>query len=363
MVDRVKQSARLWTQKEIEDLIVAYPHSHLAPERLTAYFGRSEDAIERKARRLGLKRPNLQRPWTSVEDAALINIFPNTNFSHEEMVGYFNRSWSSIQNRAWKLGLHRQDLSHKLWTSQEEAELVQVYPNTDISVGELERYFGRSWNAIKCKARSLDLSRPRNLIQVKRDYFHLINEQEKAYWLGFLAADGSVICKDGRYIIFFALQEKDRHWLERYRDTVAPGAAIAKYRDGLYMVTISSKEMVEDLMRYGLLPNKTHSLAFPTTISDEYVASFILGYFDGDGSLGKYGYSWRWEILGTLPFLTVARQYIQAFTGIEIREPVRKNKKSPNLYVLYAYGQRAVAVDRVLNTSGLGLPRKHLPPQ
>jgi hypothetical protein len=243
---------------------------------------------------------------------------------------------------------------------------LSLYRYIQIPIYPLENSkdtLGVVWNAIKCKARSLDLSRPRNLIQVKRDYFHLINEQEKAYWLGFLAADGSVICKDGRYIIFFALQEKDRHWLERYRDTVAPGAAIAKYRDGLYMVTISSKEMVEDLMRYGLLPNKTHSLAFPTTISDEYVASFILGYFDGDGSLGKYGYSWRWEILGTLPFLTVARQYIQAFTGIEIREPVRKNKKSPNLYVLYAYGQRAVAVDRVLNTSGLGLPRKHLPPQ
>jgi len=91
----------------------------------------------------------------------------------------------------------------------------------------------------------------------------------------------------------------------------------------------------------------------------------LLGYFDGDGSFtpraGRRNY--QWLLLGTLDFLWVAREYIQRYVGVEIKEPVRAHKHiSPHLYRISANGPRAPIIDRVLNASGLGLPRKHLPP-
>jgi hypothetical protein len=45
-----------------------------------------------------------------------------------------------------------------------------------------------------------------------------------------------------------------------------------------------------------------------------------------------------------------------------IAEPVRHCKdRSPHLYRITATGQRAIAIDRTLNASGLGMLRKHLP--
>src|SRR5205823_6018717 len=97
---------------------------------------------------------------------------------------------------------------------------------------------------------------------------------------------------------------------------------------------------------------------------DRFAITFILGYFDGDGCLSyqkdgmrKY---WHWSLLGTQSFLTVARQHVQLHAQVEISEPRPHSKQSPHLYRIETTGQKAVAVDRVLNASGLGLARKHL---
>jgi hypothetical protein len=95
------------------------------------------------------------------------------------------------------------------------------------------------------------------------------------------------------------------------------------------------------------------------------VIPFLLGYFDGDGWMRKHDSrsGWLWGLTGTYNFLIVACQYIQYHTNIAISSPVRHCKdRSPHLYRITATNQRAIAIDRILNASGLGLARKHLPP-
>ena len=48
--------------------------------------------------------------------------------------------------------------------------------------------------------------------------FEKIDTEEKAYWLGFLYADGSVGSKDDR--IELGLAEKDFHHIEKFRDFI-----------------------------------------------------------------------------------------------------------------------------------------------
>lgn len=120
--------------------------------------------------------------------------------------------------------------------------------------------------------------------------------------------------------------------------------------------------MVQDVMALGIGPRKANTLMWPN-IPEAFVSPFLLGYFDGDGSFQKRraNGSYMWTLLGTLPFLTVAWQYIQQLAGVEIREPVRCHKhSSPHLYRMHAHGPRAITIDRMLNASGIGLPRKHL---
>ncbi|HET9223815.1 MAG TPA: hypothetical protein VFO07_14985, partial [Roseiflexaceae bacterium] len=216
------------------------------------------------------------------------------------------------------------------------------------------------------KAAALKLRRAHpNTCQVKRDYFKVINTDEKAYWLGFLAADGSIFCNSRQYSVTLDLQPGDMHWVERFRDAIAPGATITRHGSRSCSVSIGSKEMVQDLIALGIGPRKSSTLEWPR-ISESFVAPFLLGYFDGDGWLRKRSdrSSWLWGLTGTFSFLIVARDYIQRYANIVIAEPVRHCKdRSPHLYRISANGPRAPIIDRTLNASGLGLPRKHLPRQ
>jgi hypothetical protein len=241
--------------------------------------------------------------------------------------------------------------------------LVQLYCDEDVPPKQIEATLGRTWRAVCHKANQIGLQRPKpNRCGVVRDYFHTIDTAEKAYWLGFIAADGTVDDRPRRYSLSIDLQPRDLNWLQRFRDTVAPGATITQHGQRSYSVSIGSKELVTDVVRLGIGPRKSYHLTWPT-IPEQYAITFLLGYFDGDGSFtrrsGRGDY--QWLLLGTFDFLTVARDYIQRYAGVKLKEPVRAHKyTSPHLYRISANGPRAPIVDSTLNASGLGMPRKHL---
>lgn len=51
-------------------------------------------------------------------------------------------------------------------------------------------------------------------------------------------------------------------------------------------IVFNSVEMAQDLNKLGITPRKSLTLS-PPQIEEQYFLPFILGYFDGDGSLFK----------------------------------------------------------------------------
>jgi hypothetical protein len=302
------------------------------------------------------------RRWTAEEIADLLRMYPDSSTSHEQMSVHFQRNWGTIKQKARQLGLRREAL--RPWSREEEALLRELYPDETISRDYIAGVLGRTWRSIQHKIGELGLARPRNNpCRVKRHFFRAIDTDEKAYWLGFLAADGTVYIGGRQHTVRLDLQPRDLHWLTRFRDTIAPGAKITQHGDRSYSMSIGSQEMVHDLVSLGIIPRKSNTLEWPC-IPEPFVIPFLLGYFDGDGSFtprsGRRDY--QWLLLGTLDFLCTARDYIQRYVDVKLKEPVRAHKKtSPHLYRISANGPRAPIIDRILNASGLGMPRKHLP--
>lgn len=106
-----------------------------------------------------------------------------------------------------------------------------------------------------------------------------------AYILGFITADGSVTDKNHEYRLRIA--SKDREIMEFIRNELEYIHEVKLQLDGCYMITISRKQIVMDLMSMGILPRKSWSPLVPD-VPNEYRVNFIHGLFDGDGSVWSY---------------------------------------------------------------------------
>jgi len=129
---------------------------------------------------------------------------------------------------------------------------------------------------------------------VNDDYFEQIDNQEKAYWLGFLAADGCVDARKGKGLLSLTLAEKDKGHIELFRRCVNTAKPIYTYTKkypnarGTFNISctlnITSRKMVEDLIRHGVVERKTKILK-PPQIWEKLIPHWVRGYFDGDGSV------------------------------------------------------------------------------
>ena len=125
-------------------------------------------------------------------------------------------------------------------------------------------------------------------------YFQKIDTKLKAYFLGFIAADG---CITNKNCLKINIVEDDKIILEKFKEEI--GCLSHLYQTpkkiGRNQITfsMSDKNLVNDIKQYGITERK--SLTMQNIISNipkEYRDSFILGYFDGDGfaSISKIKY-------------------------------------------------------------------------
>jgi hypothetical protein len=121
------------------------------------------------------------------------------------------------------------------------------------------------------------------------NYFTHIDSPEKAYWLGFLFADG--YNTDDEIVI--ELAKKDITHLVKFKKTIKATQLIStrsKYDKNqlntkeFASIRISSREMCKILSIHGMIKNKTYTLKYPD-INSEYDRHFIRGFFDGDGCI------------------------------------------------------------------------------
>lgn len=117
---------------------------------------------------------------------------------------------------------------------------------------------------------------------VDETFFEKIDGHQKAYFYGLLWADGflgknyttnlQLTKPDNEIIEVLKIEMKSNHITYNYNKTQS------------VRLTIYSKILWKALGKLNIVPNKTYENLAPI-ISDEYFWSFLLGLFDGDGSL------------------------------------------------------------------------------
>lgn len=228
------------------------------------------------------------------------------------------------------------------WSEDQMKYIKDEYKN-GTTLSELGRQFNVSYATIRNFLRRNNIKTQGNKHGYPRNemFFHEINTPEKAYWLGFLYADGCVHGNSNE----LSISSVDQEHLIKFKSAIgATNNAIGCTEDTrwskssfVYHFAIKDKQYKKDLINLGCVPNKSLVLTKIPNIPRDYVSHFIRGYFDGDGSLHWLNgtKNFRISFTGTKSFL----EDIMKELGLNLT--VAKQKDS-NIFYFQVAGRHQV---------------------
>lgn len=164
---------------------------------------------------------------------------------------------------------------------------------------------------------------------LNENFFSVIDTEEKAYFLGFLFADGYI--NEKLNMVDLTLHHKDSEILEKFvKELYSNDRPLKIIRNDYLRLVINSEKIITDLKKHGCFQKKTFKLEFPTTIENNLIKHFMRGYFDGDGSIYINEKSLTFSIVGTENFITkykeiLIKECLLSDTKLGIRHKERNN--------------------------------------
>lgn len=200
-------------------------------------------------------------------------------------------------------------------------QAIEEYKKGDISLAKVAGKYqiDRSHLSNVLKSLNIKIINKQNQVRVNEYVFDIIDTEEKAYWLGFLFADGNVSSKGNK--IELSLSSTDIEHLEKFKEFLNYNGNLKEYNTNFIKrkrcrLIFSSKHMHTTLCKCGCIPKKSLILQFPKVElfkESRYIKDFIRGYVDGDGCLtyqDKQHKIPNISILGTFSFLQEAIKYL-----------------------------------------------------
>ena len=168
------------------------------------------------------------------------------------------------------------------WNDYEDSILKKYYPQNGFE--EVQKYLpNRNKGAIQSRASKLGVK----FLSYDKTYFDIIDNPTKAYWLGFLYADGYVTTSN-RWGVELSID--DYNHIKKLVDELKYNGNIRiRKRNNITTcsIQINNSHMHNVLVKNGVVMNKTDKVLFPneTILQKNLVSHFIRGFFDGDGSV------------------------------------------------------------------------------
>lgn len=185
-------------------------------------------------------------------------------------------------------------------------------------------------------------------------YFDVINDEERAYWLGFISADGCVYDTKNRYGLSVDLAGVDEPHLERLRCALGSDRPLSHSRVG-YCLNVDSQHMAKALISHGVTPRKTFTLK-PWAGPAHLMPHYWRGLVDGDGSVKKVKgrHEWSLSLTGNRYVIDEYAAWARAVTGSKASPRPAKSvwtfsvvgSHKPQLLAQALYGDASIYLER-----------------
>lgn len=226
--------------------------------------------------------------------------------------------------------------------------IIQMY-NTGLSCQKIANQLKCSESYINKRLKELNIVKRTNSIYKKRNFneyfFDSIDNERKAYWLGFMYADGCVQNrKTGQKLISLAV--KDKEVIDNFIKDLDGKFLTKTYKD-THVVHLTSTIMFNSLIKHGCIPRKSLVLTFPK-LNPLLIHHFIRGYFDGDGTVfisRPKNYSKTNTIYTNIVVgICGTKEFLQGVSKVALINDAKKDKrKDNNIWYLSFSGTNKVA--------------------
>ena len=195
------------------------------------------------------------------------------------------------------------------------------------------------------------------MIEYNRHIFDQIDTQEKAYWLGFILADGYL--NTNKHMLRIKLGNKDKHHLEKFIQSLNGSKDMLKSEqhnttgNTQWYVSTYSKEIYNALSKLKIEQAKSGHEKIPP-IDKIYYRDFVRGLWDGDGfireSLNGIGLVGSKECLEFVQKLFQEQLNIKPLKIYEhyntFKIEYRSTKNAIPKIISYLYQDNDIALDR-----------------
>jgi len=153
MAKSKKDTWVLWSKDEVKLLKKLFPKGKA--REIVNQTGRPLTAVRQKAYDMGLKTREC-RLWSADEVKLLKKLYLNQNQKFERIADILGRSVNAVQAKARNIGISKCKPC-RLWSTQEERLLKALYPTNTAS--DIAKRLGRSASAVSMKASMLGLTK------------------------------------------------------------------------------------------------------------------------------------------------------------------------------------------------------------
>ena len=291
----------------------------------------------------------------------IIKLYSNGMFQRE-IADIYNTSSTSIGRLLRKYGFSRGKV-----TENDYDDITNMYLS-GITVDDIVKKYRVSnktiYDILKLKnVKLLDYGEHSKIYTLNEHYFDVIDTHNKAYILGLLYADG---CNTEKCITL-SLQSSDKYILESINNELSsnrplkflPYSQKNNNWSDQYELVITNKYMATQLSKLGMVKNKSLILTFPEWIDDKFVPSFLRGYMDGDGTIGKH--ECRISFIGTELFCRKAAEFVSQKLGIHCGVYKCKKNSITSTRMMQIAGRNQVKkfLDYIYEDAELFLERKY----
>jgi intein/homing endonuclease len=258
-------------------------------------------------------------------------------------------------------------------TQYEQDYIIEQY-NNNVGATTIARKLRRSETFVKYNLKKLGIQLKKvkegsyRKYTLNQHYFDIIDTQDKAYWLGFLYADG---CNyEDRNELKLCLNINDSLHIHKFLTAIESNQPLVinagNIRDNTIQVTICNGHFSRALAKQGCTKVKSFTIRFPI-LREDLISHFMRGYFDGDGCITGSHLHASFNITTNLMFAMEYQEQLVKYCNLTKTKLYVKNKdKSKEQYaranaMRYSGNHNLKRIySFIYNNASIFLPRKKL---